>query len=73
MSDLPTGAMKHEVCVAITARPSYYRVQVALSAVRAHPAPALQFVAAMLAPLARYGAAERAIEAEGFGSVSAYT
>ena len=58
--------MKRNVCVVITARPSYSRIKTALSAIQAHPELNLQLVVAASALLDRYGSAVRYIEQDGF-------
>jgi UDP-hydrolysing UDP-N-acetyl-D-glucosamine 2-epimerase len=58
--------MSRNVCVLITARPSYARIKTALSAIKAHPDLELQLVVAASALLNRYGTAVRFIEEDGF-------
>lgn len=58
--------MKRNVCVVITARPSYSRIKTALTAIQEHPALNLQLVVAASALLDRYGSAVRYIEQDGF-------
>lgn len=57
---------KRNVCVVITARPSYSRIKTALKAIQEHPALQLQLVVAASALLDRYGNAVKVIEADGF-------
>lgn len=57
---------RRKVCVVITARPSYSRIQTALAALRAHPDVTLQLVVAGSALLDRYGTASSYIEEDGF-------
>lgn len=56
---------KRNVCVVITARPSYSRIKTALTAIRRHPNLELQLVVAASALLERYGSAAKVIEEEG--------
>jgi UDP-hydrolysing UDP-N-acetyl-D-glucosamine 2-epimerase len=58
--------MKRKVCVVITARPSYSRIQSALCAIRHHPDLELQLVVGASALLDRYGSVVKNIEADGF-------
>jgi UDP-hydrolysing UDP-N-acetyl-D-glucosamine 2-epimerase len=58
--------MTRNVCVVVTARPSYSRILTALRAIRAHPELELQLVVAASALLERYGTALRYIERDGF-------
>lgn len=58
--------MKRKVCVVVTARPSYARIQTALSAIQGHPELELQLVVAASALLERYGNAIKYIERDGF-------
>ncbi|MGF1525588.1 MAG: UDP-N-acetylglucosamine 2-epimerase [Candidatus Competibacterales bacterium] len=58
--------MSRRICVVITARPSYARVQTALEAIEAHPELELQLVAAATLLLERFGKAVNVIEADGF-------
>ena len=57
---------KKQVCVVITARPSYSRIKTALRAIQNHPELELQLVVAASALLDRYGNASRVIETDGF-------
>ncbi len=57
---------KRQVCVVVTARPSYSRIRTALTAIDRHPDLELQLVVAASALLERYGNAITAIEADGF-------
>ncbi len=57
---------KRKIAVVITARPSYSRIQTALSALKRHPVAQLQLVVAGSALLNRYGEAVRVIENDGF-------
>ena len=59
-------AMKRNVCVVITARPSYSRIRSALEAIKQHPDLTLQLVVAASALLDRYGRADHVMEKEGF-------
>ena len=59
-------AMKRNVCVVITARPSYSRIRSALEAIKQHPDLTLQLVVAASALLDRYGRADHVMENEGF-------
>jgi UDP-hydrolysing UDP-N-acetyl-D-glucosamine 2-epimerase len=54
------------ICVVITARPSYSRVKTALQAINSHPELNLQLVVAGSALLGRYGNAVDYIESDGF-------
>ncbi|KAA9327395.1 UDP-N-acetylglucosamine 2-epimerase [Adhaeribacter soli] len=56
---------KRNVCVVITARPSYSRVKTALLAIREHPDLNLQLVVAASALLDRYGSVVKYIEEDG--------
>lgn len=58
--------MKRKICVVVTARPSYSRIQTALQAIKADPDLELQLVAASSAILDRYGNAVRYMEQDGF-------
>ncbi len=58
--------MRRKVCVVITARPSYSRIQTALRAIRARADLELQLVVAASALLDRYGTAIQYIEEDGF-------
>ena len=58
--------MRRKVCVVVTARPSYSRIETALRAIDAHPDLELQLVVAASALLERYGNTVRYIEAAGF-------
>lgn len=55
-----------KICVVVTARPSYSRIQTALRAIRSHPRLKLQLVVAASALLDRYGSAVNYIEEDGF-------
>lgn len=57
---------KRNICVVITARPSYSRIKTALQAILAHPKLNLQLVVAGSALLDRYGSAVDYIEKDGF-------
>jgi UDP-hydrolysing UDP-N-acetyl-D-glucosamine 2-epimerase len=57
---------KRNICVVVTARPSYSRIRSALTAITAHPGLELQLVVAASALLDRYGNAIQAIEHDGF-------
>lgn len=57
---------QRNICVVITARPSYSRVKTALEAIRQHPGLQLQLVVAASALLDRYGNAFKYIEEDGF-------
>ena len=57
---------KRKICVVITARPSYSRIQTAIRAIQSHPALDLQLVVAASALLDRYGSAVNYIEQDGF-------
>ncbi len=61
---------KRQVCVVITARPSYSRIKTALTAIQNHPDLELQLVVAASALLDRYGTASRYIENDGFNITS---
>jgi len=54
------------ICVVVTARPSYSRIKTALDAINNHPELNLQLVVAASALLKRYGTAINYIEADGF-------
>jgi UDP-hydrolysing UDP-N-acetyl-D-glucosamine 2-epimerase len=54
------------ICVVVTARPSYSRIKTALEAISNHPGLNLQLVVAASALLERYGTAVNYIEADGF-------
>ncbi len=54
------------VCVVVTARPSYSRIKTALQAIESHPELELQLVIAASALLDRYGSVVEEIEADGF-------
>ncbi|QHL89047.1 UDP-N-acetylglucosamine 2-epimerase (hydrolyzing) [Nibribacter ruber] len=56
---------KRNICVVITARPSYSRVKTALLAIREHPELNLQLVIAASALLDRYGSVVKYIEDDG--------
>jgi UDP-hydrolysing UDP-N-acetyl-D-glucosamine 2-epimerase len=55
-----------QVCVVVTARPSYSRIKTALQAIERTPELRLQLVVAASALLDRYGTAVRYIEEDGF-------
>lgn len=57
---------KREICVVVTARPSYSRIKTALQAIKDHPDLELQLVVAGSALLDRYGRAVNYIEQDGF-------
>lgn len=57
---------QRNICVVITARPSYSRIKTALQAMIAHPDLNLQLVVAGSALLDRYGSAVDYIERDGF-------
>ncbi|MEP6915002.1 MAG: UDP-N-acetylglucosamine 2-epimerase, partial [Acidobacteriota bacterium] len=57
---------RRKVCVVVTARPSYSRVQTALRAINDDPCLELQLVVAASALLDRYGSAVDYIERDGF-------
>lgn len=57
---------KRNICVLVTARPSYSRVKTALKAIDNHPGLNLQLVIASSALLDRYGSAVNYIENDGF-------
>lgn len=54
------------VCVVVTARPSYSRVKTALAGIQAHPDLKLQLVVAASALLDRYGSVVQQIDQDGF-------
>jgi UDP-hydrolysing UDP-N-acetyl-D-glucosamine 2-epimerase len=56
---------KRNICVVVTARPSYSRVKTALLAIRQHPELNLQLVIAASALLDRYGSVVKYIEDDG--------
>jgi UDP-hydrolysing UDP-N-acetyl-D-glucosamine 2-epimerase len=58
--------MPRNICVVITARPSYSRIKTALVAMREHSGIRLQLVVAASALLDRYGAIVRQIKQDGF-------
>lgn len=58
--------MRRNVCVVVTARPSYSRIKTALKAIQEHPDLNLQLVVAASALLERYGNAAQYIEDDGF-------
>ena len=58
--------MQRKVCVVITARPSYSRIETALRAIRSHSELELQLVVAGSALLDRFGSAVDQIVADGF-------
>ena len=62
----PTSPRPRQVCVVVTARPSYSRVKTALAAIAAHPDLDLHLVVAASALLDRYGSVIDQIEADGF-------
>lgn len=57
---------KRNICVVVTARPSYSRIRTALKAISTHPELELQLVVAASALLDRYGSAIDSIERDGF-------
>ncbi len=57
---------RKNICVVITARPSYSRIKTAIKAIHEHPKLKLQLVVAASALLDRYGTAVEYIEADGF-------
>ena len=57
---------KRNICVVVTARPSYSRIRTALQAIAAHSDLELQLVVAASALLDRYGNAIQSIERDGF-------
>ena len=59
-------ATRRKVCVVITARPSYSRIQTALRAINAHPDLELQLVLGASALLDRYGAISHTVVQDGF-------
>ena len=61
-----TTASTRKVCVVITARPSYSRIQSALRAIAAHPHLELQLVLAASALLDRYGELTQTVADDGF-------
>lgn len=58
--------MKRKICVVVTARPSYSRIQTALKAIESHPDLELQLVVAASALLDRYGNTIKYILEDGF-------
>ena len=58
--------MARKVCVVVTARSSYSRIQSALTAIQARPDLELQLVVAAAALLDRYGETAKYIEQDGF-------
>ncbi|MBC3538509.1 UDP-N-acetylglucosamine 2-epimerase [Rufibacter sediminis] len=56
---------KRNICVVITARPSYSRIKTALLAIKEHPELNLQLVVAASALLERYGSVVKYIEEDG--------
>ena len=54
------------ICVVITARPSYSRIKTALAAIQAHPNARLQLVVAASALLDKFGTCVNYIEEDGF-------
>jgi UDP-hydrolysing UDP-N-acetyl-D-glucosamine 2-epimerase len=60
--------VKRNICVVVTARPSYSRIRSALRAIADHGELELQLVVAASALLERYGNAVQAIEHDGFES-----
>lgn len=58
--------MKRNICVVITARPSYSRIKSALTAIRNHPDLNLQLVISGSALLAKYGSAVDFMKSDGF-------
>lgn len=57
--------MQRKVCVVVTSRPSYSRIQTALEAIKNHPDLELQLVVTASALLDRYGNAVRIMEQDG--------
>ncbi|MGH9425400.1 MAG: UDP-N-acetylglucosamine 2-epimerase, partial [Terriglobia bacterium] len=62
--------MKRKICVVVTARPSYSRIQTALKAIESHPDLELQLVVAASALLDRYGNTIKHILEDGFKVVA---
>jgi len=58
--------MKRNICVVITARPSYSRVKSALNAIKNHPDLNLQLIVSGSALLTRYGSAVDFMRSDGF-------
>jgi UDP-hydrolysing UDP-N-acetyl-D-glucosamine 2-epimerase len=58
--------MARDICVAVTARPSYSRIKTALKAIDAHPDLNLQLIVGASALLHRYGDTIDYIERDGF-------
>ncbi len=59
-------SLKRNICVVVTARPSYSRIKTALKAIDKHPNLELQLIVAGSALLDRYGTAVNYIEKDGF-------
>lgn len=57
---------KRKICIVLTARASYAKIQPILKAVAAHPALELQIVCAASAVLERYGSTDKIVESDGF-------
>ncbi|NSW51316.1 MAG: UDP-N-acetylglucosamine 2-epimerase (hydrolyzing) [Anaerolineae bacterium] len=57
---------RRKICVVVTARPSYSRIQTALQAIKDHPELELQLVVTASALLDRYGQVEKTIVSDGF-------
>ena len=57
---------KREVCIVITARPSYSRIKTAVKAVEEHPNLNLRLIVAGPALLKKYGNVIEYIERDGF-------
>jgi UDP-hydrolysing UDP-N-acetyl-D-glucosamine 2-epimerase len=57
---------KRKICVVLTARASYAKIQPILKAIAAHPALELQIVCAASAVLERYGSTDLMVERDGF-------
>jgi bifunctional UDP-N-acetylglucosamine 2-epimerase / N-acetylmannosamine kinase len=53
------------ICVVVTARPSYARIKTALEAIKNHPELDLQLIVAASGIISRYGDVSRVIEADG--------
>lgn len=61
-----SGAGVRKVCVVVTARPSWAKLEPACAALKARPDVELQIVACASALLERYGRADAVIEAQGY-------
>ncbi len=68
MDSRTAGEISHprNICVVVTARPSYARIKTALRALQKHPEVELQLVVAASALLDRYGNTVQNIERDGF-------